>query len=281
MPHGVESVDVRGTSAAWAGASDVWVYDLSDQRQVHKLAAHEYSTHSALFSPDGHTLLSGGADPGGGRIRAWDMANGQSLWSTIGAPEPWGVHLSISPNSNILASEAATLVQVWKVNADGLQSLAKLGRGASPQISSASIVAYWHDDYGIKLATSDGRAIRTIQAKTEHSYFGPLSFSADAAQIAGIGSDGIPRIWNTSDGEVTMSFAKPAESPVALRFSRTSSLLAVVTKRSVMFLDAATGKQVRELHDFVGDVRAIAFSPDDTRIVVGTSDGHISVWGIR
>src|SRR5262245_59215111 len=68
-----------------------------------RLHGHQGTIHAVAFAPDGHALLSGGAD---GTVRVWDAAVGQER-SRLAAHDGAVLCLALHPNGQTLASGGA------------------------------------------------------------------------------------------------------------------------------------------------------------------------------
>src|SRR5262249_12220780 len=82
-----------------------------------RLQGHEGTIHALTFAPDGHTLLSGGAD---GTVRIWDVAMGREKGKLL-AHDGAVLSLALHPKSHVLASGGADKsMKLWDLKSGDL-----------------------------------------------------------------------------------------------------------------------------------------------------------------
>ncbi|MDH7579148.1 MAG: tetratricopeptide repeat protein, partial [Bacillota bacterium] len=201
--------------------------------------AHVGITHLA-FSPDGKTLVTGGAD---GQIKTWDVASGQNLLKISG-----GGFVAVSPDGKVLASasyldediilwDAATGQKLKTFSENGLvnsiafspdgKTLASGSRSLKTDISiwdvaSGKIVKSWDDPNGAGAITffPDGRTLATLsnyyscvilwdvtsgselkRLIGHNDRISSIAFSPDRKTIAAGSSDGNVKLWDVASGQ--------------------------------------------------------------------------------
>jgi WD40 repeat protein len=87
-------------------------------------------------------------------------------------------------------------------------------------------------------------------------------------------------VWDLADGKSLASF--PCGHCSWLALSPDGTLLAVNTdeKGGAMLLDAATGKELRDLAGHTAVIQDLAFSPDGTLLATGSEDGTARTWDV-
>jgi WD40 repeat protein len=86
--------------------------------------------------------------------------------------------------------------------------------------------------------------------------------------------------WDAATGAVLGSYRGALSSPQVLRFSPDSKRLAVAADRTVLVLDVAARGPVQHLRGHEAGVKAVAFSPDGSRLLTGSDDRSAILWEV-
>jgi WD40 repeat protein/predicted Ser/Thr protein kinase len=187
------------------------------------------------ISPDGRHVATAGA--GGHAVSLWDAATARLVSRLDGHEAPIRA-LAFSPDSRLLASGSGDgSVRLWDVAA------------ATPRAVLSGHRA------GIEV----------------------LSFSADGTRLASGSADREARLWEAATGKVvaTLTSRAPREAAAAFRdahevgaaLSPDGGRLAAAEGDVVRVRDVAAGRPLGDLRGHASAVRALAFSPDGTRLV--------------
>ena len=219
----------------------VLVLDAATGRELHRLAG----AGGVAFHPDGRRLASG--RPGGGVVM-WDTVTGAELWhrpaagggKQPGDAGPCGCRLAVSADGSRLA--------FWDVRAGRVEVLdADTGRPAGAEFEPGGFVygmAFTADGSKLVLATAGGVAAWDPATGARVWADGPRGATAVA-----VGADG--RWLATADDDHVIRLREPA-----------------------------TGRAVREFVGSPARVNALAFHPDDTRLLSGGDDREVRVWDV-
>ena len=125
-----------------------------------------------------------------------------------------------------------------------------------------------------------GKESPSIQARDVQA----IAVSPDGSRIATIGGDGVARLWDATSRQELFSQALPTQRDLHfpfIVFSPEGGLMALGGKGGVTLWRTQNGLVVTppRLQRESGDVRAAAFSPDGTRIVLG-ADPDASIWDL-
>jgi WD40 repeat protein len=253
---------------------------------------------------DKDTLLS--------MVHRWDPSTGQAARFLKG--QAAGVfHMALSPDGRrvLLVNTSSGLafrptktdplfygwddaklgVTVWDT-ATG-QLLSRLP--VDPAVTGRPPPLFFPDGKAVLLATSQGNELAVYDAATgsrvralatpadSHSAnWSGMAVSPDGRTIAAQRQGGHHVwFWDAATGAVLGSHqiadATSSWVPI-LRFSPDSKRLAVTADRLVLILDVATRGRTQLLRGHEAEVKAVAFSPDGSRLLTGSDDRSAILW---
>jgi RNA polymerase sigma factor (sigma-70 family) len=229
----------------------VSLWDTTRGRQVAVLPGHGTLIHSAVFTSDGHTLVTACYR---NRVCRWDVARGE-LRKSFDLPLPEGRESCLSPDGGTLAVASP--------------------RQAAPQSDVAD--SLWD--------TETGKQRSTLPSRRSQDDYG-LAFSPDGKLLATnsteVGTDKKTILmWDVGTGKRVSQFKVPARVAFMLRFAPDGkTLLSSGEEPLVRLWDTATGKQLFTETDHTAAIAALAFTPDGRTLVSGADDGTLRVWDI-
>ncbi len=247
-------------------------------RPVHAPNAPGRQLSCIAWSPNGHKLLSGGAD---GIIVMWDIGNRRELGRCRADHD--GVNsVAWSPDGKRVASAGHDhTITIWNsTNGESLMSL---------QASKTTVHAVaWSPD-GKKLASGDqAGVIQVWNAETgtkihdlhghEGAVYG-LAWSPDSATVASASQDRSVRLWDPVGGNQRKVLSGHLNWVRAVAWNRAGTRLAsACNDETVKIWDPGTGKELQTLVGHTQAVASVAWSPDGTRLVTGSDDQTLKVW---
>jgi WD40 repeat protein len=199
---------------------------------------------SAALSPDGSQL----AVPCDGRLCVWSTADGS-------LEQQWD-------GGGVVAWSTAGLLATDRVE-NGTVSVVVLDAATGDEVASAE--AYAADE------AQDGPGDGLLD----------LTFSADGEILAGVGADGIVRLWPLADPADVLEVDPEGDAPVAVAFEPAGARVAVASSDApVAVHDARTGEPLGALDGAPqGDV---AWSPDGAWLAGASfaydDDAATTVW---
>jgi RNA polymerase sigma factor (sigma-70 family) len=244
-----------GRTLAFGGA----LWDAVTGRRVARLQERAGDDVSLpVFSPDGKVLAAGGFSPDEHGLPAaliclWDAETGAELRRLADAGRRPVCHVAFSADGRTL-----TALGAWA------------GGG---QVSWDGTLARWDVESGrligeITVGPPAGMSARLAPgAKTVVAWPHP---PADARAAA-------PRRWDAETGEELPPLRGEAEAVAAVAFSADAGFVAAAGSDLALW-DAGTGEQRFRVHGCWA--RAVAFSPDGTRIATRQLDGAVRLWDV-
>jgi WD40 repeat protein len=265
-PTGRQVVTVSGTLAR--------VRDVETGRSTDLL--HPGPVRSAVFSPDGASVLTASAD---GKAREWEVASGQLRVELSGHADDVPMAVFSPDGSAILTVSADKTARIWD---------ARTGKAtAELHGHEAGLLRGTFSPDGSLVATADESGqVRTWRIAADRNVFSPgrhagaaytAAFSPDGTCLATGGLDRTVRIWRLAEG-CQSSVWKMGEGVTSLAFDRGGRVGVVFEDGSGSILDGRTGQPLVDLQGRSHSMYTIDFSPDGRRLVTAGGDAAAQVW---
>jgi hypothetical protein len=246
-PRKTPAVRLRGDRVLTAGPGNAgWVWDAGIRNQVAKLTGHSAPVTAVAASPDGKVLATGDA---AGLVRTWDAETFRP------AAEPRG---------------HTAAVRAVEVSADGKRALTTGADGS---------VRVWD--------LLSGRELRGFPAER-------AALTPDGGSVfVPAGGRFVPRDVVTGLEVVLASGSEPPASadPLAGLLDRLGlcftlspdgrSLAFAHSGGTVGLYELASGQLRRRLPGHLGTCRAVAFTPNGSRLLTAGADHSVLVWAVR
>jgi WD40 repeat protein len=231
---------------------------------------HRNIVTSVRFSPGDSTLVTSSVDS---TIRIWNKKSGVIVREIRQAA---GIaYLDISRDGNhAVTGSYDSKVRIWNLT-DG-----SLVRELAGHKSTVWTVAYSED--GNKIASADNNGIikiwdassgKLLRDLTGHNRIvWSVKFSRDGSKLASASFDYTFKLWNIADGTLLWDNKEHAETVVDLDFSHKGNMLATTSDdKRIMIWNYEQHKLLRSMK-VAEHVQAVAFSPDDKRLMTGGRD---------
>jgi WD40 repeat protein len=124
------------------------------------------------------------------------------------------------------------------------------------------------------------RELRKLEEHTD--LVSAVAFSSDGHRALSAGYDQRVVLWDLDRGEVSHSFDLGGVGRYvhALSFSADDTRALVATERTVLIVEAGTGKVLRRLVGHTNWVTSAVFAHDGTRVLSGSDDGTARLWDL-
>jgi WD40 repeat protein len=261
-----------GTRVATASGSrsggSARVFDAANGTEIARLD-HDDRVNAVAFSPDGSMVATGSSDCS---ARIFQAASGAAI--KCPAPSATIHKMAFSPDDTWLTADS--FGHKWVYDATTGAEVIRLERHGT-----ASAVAFSGE--GIRLAVpgkdcivvSDGMTGKEAARLDRDSAVCAIAFSPDGTRIVVGSKDTGARIFDASNGAEIASLDHDGFLGVET-FSKNGSRVATRSRTRILVSDTVTGERVAQIE---GNISAIAFSPDGTRIAVGTKDTGVHPLG--
>ena len=270
-------------------AADISNRDISSQTMsdTHELMGHKNPVFSVAVSPDGASIVSGGADRS---IRIWDIQTGKERLPPLQGHESWVWSVAISPNGRLVASGSGDkTVRLWDA-----QTGVTVGQPMQDHTESVYSVVFSPD--GLWLVSGSGdKTVRIWDVATQRSLnWSPLecrngvnsvAFSPNGQLVAAGDESGGITIWHSQTGQparepldtstmlsISIGFSPDGRSIAAGGGSGATNIVLAQT------WDISTGENVLNLSGHTNGVRSVSYSSNGRFIATGSDDYTVRLW---
>lgn len=242
---------------------------IQDSRIHYTLTGHMGQVESVAYSPDGKLLATAGDDK---MAILWDAATGKMLMTLRGHTQVIEI-IAFSPDGKKLATGSDDkTVKLWDVQTGKELSTLTSEDNAVFDISFSPDGRYLATGGATKITeiwdVSTGKVLKTLEGQRF-----PLAFSPIGTQIA-TSNDETTIVWNVETWEPQLSIPYTGNS---LAFSPDGNRLAIAMGQLKIW-DLATGKEIISATGFASIARGLEYSPDGSRIAMGSQSGETIIW---
>ena len=245
--------------------------------EKNRLRGHHDAVWSAVYSPDGQTIASGGFDD---VIRLWDQ-NGNPVGEPFEghADDIWSV--AFSPDGQTIASASSdSTVRLWNRQGNPLGNplAGHVGHVKTVTFSPNGLWLASGDQAGaIRLWNRQGQPIAPPMQAAGQGTIWSVAFSPDGSQIISGRDDGLIHLWSRQ-GELLTTLAGHTDAVMSVVFSPDGQLIASGgADRTVRIWDRQ-GNMLHQLEGHTDIVTSLAFSPNSQWLISGGDDNSLRVW---
>lgn len=246
------------------------------------LTGHSGPVSAARFSKDGQTLFSASHD---GTLRLWPIGTNS---------EPEIVKLDLAEIGTMAVSRDDRFIAAGGVNRgvklwpqgqwNAPRTIADdAGKATALALSpDGNLLAVgWNTNSPLSqiriYQTLDGKLLSTLEGHGPN--VASLDFSSDGKYLASVGTDSKAKVWDLAASKVSKEFDILVGTCVS--FSPDGKLLAVGKERwQLDIFDLESRSRLHTIYTLNQGSRTVRFSPDASRIVIGTGCGEVRYWSI-
>jgi WD40 repeat protein/ABC-type sugar transport system substrate-binding protein len=290
-----------GTAVAVGVSTDS---DPEDEDHIYIYSLEDYSLLQTFDLPTGLRGLHYSRDGSKVAVGGWvdnsafvfDLATGAT--QRFGGAGELTVSAVFTPDGQSVVSTANGVLIRWALNGESNISR-RYPTEEAGEITPLQALALSPDQTSLLVGGDDGRLslweaasgalLRNFAASTAN--INALAFSPDGSQAATAGQDGSLRLWNAATGEELQNLSQQNVPLRALAYSPDGALIAAgggniqisadrPADNSIRFWNTATGEAGLVLEGHTAPVRALAFSPDGTRLLSASDDRSLILWDV-
>ncbi|MBV9125842.1 MAG: protein kinase [Planctomycetes bacterium] len=256
------------------------LWDLAGGGELLRFLGHSTMVSSAVFSADGHHVLSAAR---GGSMYLWDARTTQPV-QRFGNGKNQLRSVALSPCGRwALSGGEDRKIRLWNVKTGA--RCARL-EGHTAAVSSLAFSPQGHQvlsggfDNTIRLwDLAGGREVRRLRGHQLPVL--SVAISPDGRWALSAGWESILRLWDLESGTERRQFPGHRGQVNSVVFSPDGLFaLSGGSDNTLRLWDLATG---RELHRFLGHtepVSSVAFTPDGSHVLSGSQDRTVRLWQV-
>ena len=287
----------NGTQFAVATTFGTWIYDAQTGKEDALLTGHEEEVKSAVFSPDGQTLISADSS---GQSRRWDVKSGEHL-SILTEGNDIVEKVALSADSTKLVTMSLDeRFRVWDLNDldtapividDTERRVNGIVISHDGEIIAVTKTPFhsssdrFVENYRLQVWNSTTKDL-LINLHGEEPRFTSFKFSADGKTLITSDSNGEIQLWNVENGSIRLTIKGNEKGTRTLAFAPHSKLLASGDRDYKIRLwdisadgEQSAPRKILEGHKF--GPSASAFSPDEKTLLTASQDGTILAWDVE
>ncbi len=256
------------------------LWDAEGDAALRTLHGHGSIITDVAVSSDGSTCVSGSYDK---TVRVWDCASGDMLHALTGHQDTVTRVLYTADDRNIVSGDADGRIRVWdSLTGAFVSELA----GQETRISALALAS---DARTLAVGTTNGSieiwdmASQTVRLRisAHDRRVSCLAFDDDGQRLYSGSWDRSMKVWDAQTGTLVMPPIRHGTEVNAIALSADAQRVAIADATTVQLLDIGSGETLRKFLGHQHTVNAVAFSPDQTRLVSASHDRSIRVWDIN
>lgn len=241
-----------------------------------RLDAHFNAAKSAVFTPDGAQLITGGFDD---TVKVWDAHTGSAVRAL---PGHFGrvAEVVVTPDGRRAITGAGTALRVWNLPAGTLAGTIDV---PTEQVFDVAL-----DPAGKTLATTgtggqaylysiDGTPLHTMAHGGARVF--AATFSPDGQRLVTAGDDTTLKVWDVADGKLRCTLTGHARGVGGVAIAPDGQIVASASDdHSVKIWHMSECRLLTTLSLHSDEAWSVRFSPDGTELLSAGKDNVMGVW---
>lgn len=266
------------------------------QPVITPVLGHSNFISAVAISRDGQKVLTGSGDQ---TLKLWQARTGQLL-RTVKVPSTV-TSVAISPDGQLLAAGTSdTDLRMWRADSGELVRLFQAPSQERKKTKAVYEKMLKHDSmYSLAIAFSPdgqhilaggddkmmrlwevatGKLLLSVQAHADG--VATVAFSPDGKTLLtgaqqSVHKESMLKLWSRANGSLLKSFPSNNSGVEYAVFSRDGHQIVTAANSTVSLWSAQQGTLLKTFEDMPSQVVALALSPDDSRILVCTTEGTL------
>lgn len=235
---------------------------------------------SVVLSPDGQTMISGGANQ---TIKIWNIETGKIL-KTLSGHEDVVRRLVLTPDGKTLISGSGDrTIKLWDLQTNQLiQTLEQESPVWELALSPDGKTLFsGGEDGALKVwQISSGELLQTNPAHQSRIF--SIAVSPDGKTVATASFDQTIKLWNAQTGALIRTMTGHTNAVRALAFSPDGTTIASASwDKTLKLWNWQTGELIRTFVGHEARVVDVLFSPDGQTLISGGVDNRINFWSVQ
>ncbi|ESA33390.1 wd40 repeat-containing protein [Leptolyngbya sp. Heron Island J] len=245
--------------------------------EKNRLSGHQQAVWSAVYSPDGQTIASGGFDD---VVRLWNQDG-----TIIGEPfeghtdDIWSV--AFSPDGQTIASASSDMtVRLWDLQGNPIGNPLANHWGHVKTVAfspNGSWIVSGDQGGAVRLWNRQGKLLSPPWQADGQSIVWSVAFSPDSTQIVSGRQDGLIHLWSPQ-GQLLNTLRGHRGSVNSVAFSPDGRLIASGGNDKIVRIWDRQGNLLHQLEGHTDNVMSLAFSPNSQWLISGADDNTVRVW---
>ena len=235
---------------------------------------------SVVFSPDGQTVVGGGANQ---TIKIWEIKTGKVL-RTLSGHQDVVRSLVLTPDGKTLISGSGDrTIKFWDLQTGQVIQTIQQGTpiwGLALSPDGKTLFSSGEDAVLTVRQVPSGELLQTIP--THEAQIFSIAISPDGKAIGTASLDQTIKLWDAQTGTLLKILSGHSDTVRALAFSPDGTTLASASwDKTVKLWNWQTGQLIRTLVGHEARVAAVGFSSDGKTLISGGIDRRINVWAVQ
>lgn len=281
---GSVAVSPDGTWAA-SGSDDstVKIWDLETGECRATLEGHSSCVYSIAITADGKRILSGSVDKS---VRVWHANSGRQLAKLDGhTDQVWSV-VALQDNARALSGGWDKTLRLWDLVTGKCLKTIECGMDRADHVFCGAVnpagtrALSGHRDGRVSLWDLEpGECLATLKGHSHHVQ--SVQITSDGRFAVSGSDDSTVKIWDLEAGACVGTLEGHQSNVLSVAISPDGALIASsgFTDNTIRLWDLKSGACLEVIENDTSPI-SVAFSPDGSRLVVGTADGVIYVYSL-